>query len=96
MLPSLGFTIHPEKSVLKPTQNLIYVAFIINSIDMTLKSTEEKKQKLYGLCTKLFEKSKSTIRFVEQVIGNIVASFPAVPLGPLFYRALETDKIVGL
>ena len=29
-------------------------------------------------------------------IGNMVASFPAVPLGPLFYRALETDKIVGL
>ena len=33
---------------------------------------------------------------VAQVIGNVVASFPAVPLGPLFYRALETDKIVGL
>ena len=54
---------------------------------MTLKLTEEKKQKIYDLCTKLFEKSKPTMWF---------ASFPAVPLGPLFYRALETDKIVGL
>ena len=25
-----------------------------------------------------------------------MASFPAVPLGPLFYRALGTDKVVGL
>ena len=33
---------------------------------------------------------------VAQVIGNVGSSFPAVPLGPLFYRALETDKIVGL
>ena len=96
MLRSLGFTIHPERSVLTPTQNLIYLGFIINSKDMTLKLTEEKKQRIYDLCTKLSEKSKPTIRFVAQVIGNVVASFPAVPLGPLFYRALETDKIVGL
>ena len=45
MLPSLGFTIHPEKSVLKPTQNLIYLGFIVNSKDITLTLTEDKKQK---------------------------------------------------
>ena len=63
---------------------------------MTFKFTEEKKQKNYDLCTKFFEKSKPTIRFVAQVVGNTVASFPTVPLGPLFYTALETDKIIGL
>ena len=94
MLRSLDFTVHPKKSVLKPTQNLIYLGFIINFKDMTLKLTEEKKN--YDLCTKLFEKSKPTIRFVAQVNGNIVANFLAVPLGPLFYRGLETDKIVRL
>ena len=51
MLRSLGFTIHPEISVLKPTQNMIYLGFIINSKDMTLALTEEKKQKIYDLCT---------------------------------------------
>ena len=61
MLRSLGFTIHPEKSVLKPTQNLICLGFIINSKDMTLTLTEEKKQKIYDLCTNHFEKSKLTI-----------------------------------
>ena len=96
MLRSLGFTIHPENSVLKPTQNLIYLGFIINSKDMTFTLTEEKKQNIYDFCTKHFEKSKPTIRFVAQFIGNIVASFTAVPLGPSFYRALEPDKIVGL
>ena len=43
MLRSLGFTMYPEKSVLKSTQNLTYFGFIINSKDMTLKLTEEKK-----------------------------------------------------
>ena len=45
MLRSLGFTIHSEKPVLKPTQNLTYLGFIINSKDMTLKLTEQKKKK---------------------------------------------------
>ena len=45
MLRSLDFTIHPEKLVLKPIQNLIYLGFLINSKDMTLKLIEEKKKK---------------------------------------------------
>ena len=57
---------------------------------MTLKKlTEEKKQKIYDLCIKRFEKAKPTIRFVAQVIGNIVASSPPVPLRILSYRALK-------
>ena len=35
MLRSLGFTIHPEKLVLKPMQNVIYLGFIINSTQPT-------------------------------------------------------------
>ena len=47
MLPALGFTIHGIKSVLKCTQSVIYLVFFINSKDMTLKFTEEKKQEIY-------------------------------------------------
>ena len=68
---------------------------MINSKDMTLTLAEEKKKKLW-LITKLFEKSKPTIQFVAQFIGNIITNFPAVPLRPLFYRALGTDKIARL
>ena len=82
-----------EKSVSKPKQSLMCLAFIINYKDMTLKLTEEKKQKNYNLFTSPFEKS---IRFVTQDIGNIVVNFPAVPLGPIFYGALETDRIISL
>ena len=51
---------------------------------MTLKLTEEKKQKIYDR-TKLFEKLKPTMQFVAQVIDNLVASFPVAPLGPYLY-----------
>ena len=43
ILRSLGFNIHSKKSGSKPTQNLIYLCFNINSKDMTLKLTEDKK-----------------------------------------------------
>ena len=49
---------------------------------MTQKLTEEIKQKIYDLCTNLIEKSKPA-----------KLSFPAVLLGPFFYRALETNRI---
>ena len=44
---------------------------------MTLKLTGEEKQNIYDLRPKLFEKSKLTVRFVAQFIGNIDTSFPA-------------------
>ena len=86
-----------EKSELTFLLILYFHGFIINSKDMTLKKlTEEKKQKIYDLCIKRFEKAKPTIRFVAQVIGNIVASSRPVPLRTLSYTALKTDKIAGL
>ena len=36
------------------------------------------------------------MRFVAQVIDNIVASVPTVLLGPLCYRELKTHKFAGL
>ena len=46
LLQYLEFTIHPEKSVLKPTQKLAFLGFVLNSKTMTLTLTETKKKKL--------------------------------------------------
>ena len=78
-----------EKSELTFLFILYFHGFIINSKDMTLKKLTEEKKKMYDLCIKRFEKAKPTIRFVAQVIGNIVASSPPVPLRILSYRALK-------
>ena len=45
ILRSLGFTIHPEKSKFIPTQCITYLGFILNSAQMTITSTPEKKGK---------------------------------------------------
>ena len=42
VLWELGFTIHPEKSVLVPSQQPIFVGFEINSFKMAVTLTEER------------------------------------------------------
>ena len=44
--PSLGFTIHSEKSVLKLSQILTFLVFVLNSKTMTLTFTDAKKKNL--------------------------------------------------
>ena len=39
-----------------------------------------------------WKKTEEKIRTVASCIGLMVASFVAVPLGPLYYRVLEKDK----
>ena len=43
LLQSLGFTINPEKSVVKPTQKLTFLGFVLNSKIMTLTLADVKK-----------------------------------------------------
>ena len=84
----LGFTLHPEKSVLVPSQSLIFLGFWLDSVTMTVSLTQEKKATLKLLCLKALEKRNLIIRFVAQVIGKIVSSLPGVEFGRLHYRHL--------
>ena len=93
---NLGFLPHEEKSVVEPTQELILLGFVLNSLTMTISLTPLRAQKLVNACSMLLKMEKPTIRTVAQVIGLMVASFPAIPHAQLFYRALERDKTKAL
>ena len=49
---SLGFKIHPEKSVIIPTQILEFLGFILNSILVSVTLTNKKAVKILQLCQK--------------------------------------------
>ena len=96
LLQNLGFTIHPIKSILTPTQKITFLGFVIDSVQITLEITEEKNNKIHNLCLETLQKEIIILWTLAIVIGNFVASFPAVPsLGPFFYRNLEKQKILG-
>ena len=74
----LGFTLHLEKSVLVPSQSLIFLGFRLDSVAVKVSLTQEKKAKLKLLCLEALGKGSLVTRFVAQVIGKIVSSLPGV------------------
>ena len=94
LLRSLGFTIHPDKSVFVPTQKITFLGFIIDSVKMTITLTEERKERVYENCSSLLQSNKNiTVRELSQTIGTLVAAFATVSLGQLFYRHLENSTV---
>jgi len=93
---SLGFTIHPDKSVFIPFQLLVLLDFIIDSVTMTITLTPEKALKVKDPCATLLGQGLPTIRQVACLIGKIISSFPGVMYGQLYYRVLEHTKTAAL
>lgn len=86
LLDSLGFTIHPTKSVFVPVQEIAFLGFLINSKKMSVSLLQEKANEIKNLGSKLI------IKHEVQLIGKMVAASPAVQHAPLRYRNLEIFK----
>ena len=95
-LDNLNFVPHPKKSVFIPTQILVYLGFILNSITMTVSKTPEKAKKLKEAVMHLLSCSKPLIQEVAQVIGLIISTFPGVMYGPLYFRITEGENAQAL
>ena len=59
MFLSLCFIIHPHKSVFIPKQKLLFLGFVLDSVQMKIYLTNEKIDKLKSICTKLIKATKT-------------------------------------
>ena len=98
MFDSLGLYIHihPDKSILEPSQALEFLGFVLNSVTMTVTLSHTKAENIKHVCKDLLTRTQPTIGEVAVVIGKLVASCPEVAMGSLFYRQLENDKIAEI
>lgn len=96
LMTELGFVVHPSKSVVVPSQEIVFLGFLINSVLMTVCLTREKIISIQQSCKDLANKANCLIRDLARVIGLIVSSFPGVEYGKLHYRTLERAKIHAL
>lgn len=96
LLDKVGFVIHPEKSVLLPTQIITFLGFVLNSILMQVSLTPERAKKLKDACANLLATASPSIRDVAHVLGLMTSSFPGVMYGPLHQKFLEMDKTQAL
>ena len=92
----LGFLVHTVKSELTPTKEIRYLGFILNSAEMIVSPSPEKKAKTKDKSRQLLRPGSVTIRALAEVIGILIANFPGTEFGPLHYRSLERDKIRAL
>ena len=84
LFDGLGLTVHAQKSVLQPVQDIEYLGFVLNSA-----LTTRKKDKIAHLGWQLLSKSLEEIRQLAEFIGNLVAAEPGVEEVPLKYKGLE-------
>ena len=96
LFTKLGFYVHPSKSVFNPTQKLVFLGFIIDSVNMIVSPTPEKIQKTVKACEQLLRTKTPRIIDLARVIGLIISLFPGAEYGPLHYRGLERDKTTAL
>lgn len=89
LLDYLGFTIHPDKTVLKPTQIITFLVFIIDSRNMCVRLIEERANNIVEMDSGLIKKRCVTIRQFAQVIGKLVAADPGVEFATLYTKSLE-------
>ena len=89
VLESLGFVIKKKTSILKPTQTILFLGFIVNSIKMLLLLPEEKLQKLKSSALSLLE-NVPTAREVLSFLGQCQAVLPALQMA---FRAIQRDLI---
>ena len=92
----LGFHINYDKSILDPSQIIIFLGMLFNTVQMSLRLIEKKRVKLIAKCHKILQSRSPTIKEVASLLGSICAAFEAVPFGRVNYRLLELDKIRSL
>lgn len=95
-LTTLGFVVHPEKSMFKPNTTLVFLGYRLCSITMTVSPTEKKIEKVSEKISNLIKGVWVGIREVASVAGLLNDVCKAVDYGLAHTKFLEMDKITGL
>ena len=92
MLIELGFIINLEKSDFVPKTSCKFLGVIIDSVNMTIELTYQKKLNIKTTVDKMIINKKCTFEELMTLVGKLVAACPAVSSGWLYYKQLERLK----
>ena len=96
LLSSLGIVLNEGKSVLVPTQELEFLAFLINSVEMSLYLPREKVKSIKRECQSMINNPSVSIRTLSRLLGKLSSSIQAVFPAPLHYCFLLMAKTMAL
>ena len=78
LLELLSFVVNREKSQLVPAQMIHYLGFMVDSMGMKIRLSEEKATQTSTACRKTREKGSASVRELARLIGKMTATLPAV------------------
>ncbi len=79
----LGFTINVDKSVLHPSQKIVFFGFVIDSVQFMVFLTVEKIQRILTDAETLLHTRHVRVREIASFIGRLVNAFFAILEAPL-------------
>ena len=89
LLSKVGFLLNKKKSHPVPSQEVVALGYIVNSVSMTVSLPQHKTEDVIHHCTELLHSHKPSIRYIARVLGKMIACFPVLPVGRAHYRFLE-------
>ena len=96
LLTSLGFLINIPKSITTPTCHLEFLGFVVDTENMVISLPTHKLHSIQKDVSHLLALDRVPMKALACLIGTLVATKPAIWIGPLHYRALQDLKIRSL
>ena len=96
LFKELGFRINEEKSVLQPCKRLTFLGYILDSTEMAIFPTEDKKAKVKSNVSKLLEENSPKIRTVASTLGLLNDVCKGCEFGPIYTKRVEMGKVKAL
>ena len=89
LLENLGFVINYPKSQLEPTQEIVFLGFVVNSITMEIKMPGEKIKQIRLEAKNLQKTEAPQAIVISRLLGKLNQATQAIPPAPLFFRNLQ-------
>ena len=96
VLESLGFVVHPEKSIFQPMTKITFLGFDLDSQTMIVSLNEDKVEKFKKAALQVLGKEFSNIREIAGLVGLMVSYTKAFDYAWAHVKSLERDKIEAL
>ena len=91
-----GWSINWGKSFLEPTQTLLHLGFLWDTVQGKIVLPEDKTSHLVDWTSKLLQDLHTTQGELESLVGMLILISPAVWQSPLHYRALQQTLLESL
>ena len=98
LISELGFYINEDKSEFRPSKQLVFLGFVLDSVTMRVYLTEAKQEKIVSKIQSVLRNVRKgiTIREFAKLIGLLVSSCIAIPFGMVYTKILEQEKSIAL